>query len=69
MRFGSQPESSRWTHGLAPTPGARLRATLVKILNQLGHLPLAVAKVLELGPAIKEWAPRFAGTHHVRQLI
>jgi len=33
-------------------------------LNQLRHLPVAVAKVLELEPEIERWAQRFAGKHH-----
>ena len=33
-------------------------------LNQLRHLPVAVAKVLELEPEIEKWAQRFAGKHH-----
>ena len=33
-------------------------------LTQLRHLPVAVAKVLELEPEIEKWAQRFAGKHH-----
>lgn len=33
-------------------------------LNQLRHLPVAVAKVVELEPEIERWAQRFAGKHH-----
>ncbi len=33
-------------------------------LEALRHLPLAVMKVLELEPAIEEWARAFAGKHH-----
>jgi len=33
-------------------------------IDQLRHLPVAVNKVLELEPAIKAWAQRFADKHH-----
>jgi glutamine---fructose-6-phosphate transaminase (isomerizing) len=33
-------------------------------LTHLRHLPVAVAKVLELEPEIERWAQRFAGKHH-----
>jgi glucosamine--fructose-6-phosphate aminotransferase (isomerizing) len=33
-------------------------------LTHLRHLPVAVAKVLELEPEIEGWAQRFAGKHH-----
>ena len=33
-------------------------------IDQLRHLPVAVNKVLELEPAIKTWARRFADKHH-----
>ncbi|WP_374489810.1 glutamine--fructose-6-phosphate transaminase (isomerizing) [Zoogloea sp.] len=33
-------------------------------LNALRHLPVAVAKVVELEPQIEAWAQRFAGKHH-----
>ncbi len=33
-------------------------------LTALRHLPVAVAKVVELEPEIERWAQRFAGKHH-----
>ena len=33
-------------------------------LTNLRHLPVAVAKVVELEPEIERWAQRFAGKHH-----
>ncbi len=33
-------------------------------IDQLRHLPVAINKVLELEPAIKAWAQRFADKHH-----
>jgi len=33
-------------------------------LSNLRHLPVAVAKVVELEPEIERWAQRFAGKHH-----
>ncbi|MBS1158094.1 MAG: glutamine--fructose-6-phosphate transaminase [Proteobacteria bacterium] len=33
-------------------------------IDQLRHLPVAINKVLQLEPAIKSWAKRFADKHH-----
>ncbi|MBL8447116.1 MAG: glutamine--fructose-6-phosphate transaminase (isomerizing) [Zoogloeaceae bacterium] len=52
------------TLALAKLRGRLPEAEEGKHLVALRHLPVAVQKVLELEPAIEQWAQRFAGKHH-----
>jgi glutamine---fructose-6-phosphate transaminase (isomerizing) len=49
---------------LAKLRGRLSEASEAKELDALRHLPVAVAKVLELEPQIKSWAERFAMKEH-----
>ena len=52
------------TLALAKVHGRLDAAAEAEHLAQLRHLPVAVAKVVELEPEIEAWAQRFAGKHH-----